>query len=87
MTTFYAEESANRRNSFLLALLVVAVLGVFGYVIGYVIGYGNGSSNPIIWGIGALMIAAAFGGLSAIGSYYGGDKLVLASSHAQEVTA
>ena len=35
--------------------------------------------------IGAVAIAVAFGVLSALGSYYGGDQLVLASSHAQEV--
>lgn len=82
-TTFYAEESANRRKSFLLALLVVAFLAVFGYIIGYVVGLGSG--NEAIFGIGALLIAVAFGFLGAIGSYYGGDQLVLASSHAQEI--
>lgn len=85
-TTFYSEESANRRNSFLLALIVVAFLGVFGYIIGYVVGYGSGGGDPVLWGIGALAIAIAVGILSALGSYYGGDQLVLASSHAQEVT-
>ncbi len=85
MSTFYSEESANRRNSFLLAMVVVAFLGVFGYVIGYAIGYANG--DPVVWGIGAVAIAVAFGLLSAIGSYYGGDKLVLATSGAKEVTA
>jgi heat shock protein HtpX len=84
-TTFYSEQSANRRNSFLLALLVVAFLAVFGYIIGYVIGLGSG--NEVAYGIGALAIAIAFGLLGAVGSYYGGDQLVLASSHAQEVTA
>jgi Zn-dependent protease with chaperone function len=82
-TTFYAEESANRRKSFLLALLVVAFLAVFGYIIGYVVGLGSG--NEAIFGIGALLIAVAFGFLGAIGSYYGGDQLVLASSHAKEI--
>jgi heat shock protein HtpX len=85
VTTFYAEESANRRNSFLLALLVVIFLGVFGFVIGYSIGYANG--DPVLWGIGALAIAIAFGLLSALGSFYGGDQLVLSSSGAHEVTA
>ena len=33
------------------------------------------------------MIAVGIGSLSALFSYYGGDKLVLASSHAQAVTA
>jgi heat shock protein HtpX len=85
VSTFYSEEAANRRNSFLLALVVIAFLGVFGFVIGYAIGYANG--DPLLWGIGAVAIAVAFGVLSALGSYYGGDQLVLASSHAQEVTA
>jgi heat shock protein HtpX len=85
--TFYSEQSANKRNSVLLALVVVAFLGVFGYIIGYVVAYGSAGGDPLLWGIGATMIAVAIGGLSAIGSYYGGDKLVLASSHAQEVTA
>lgn len=83
MTTFYSEESANRRNSFLLALVVVAFLAVFGFVIGYAIGYANG--DPVLWAIGAVAIAVAVGLLSALGSYYGGDQLVLASSHAQEL--
>ena len=85
--TFYSEESANRRNSLLLMLVIIAFLGVFGYLIGYVVGYGNGSGSPVAWGIGALMIAVAFGLLSSIGSYFGGDQLVLASSGAREVDA
>jgi heat shock protein HtpX len=84
-TTFYAEESANRRNSFLLALVVIAFLAVFGFVIGFSIGYGSG--NEVAFGIGALAIAVGIGSLSALFSYYGGDQLVLASSHAKEVTA
>jgi heat shock protein HtpX len=83
VATFYSEESANRRNSFLLALLVVAFLAGFGYLIGYVVGLGTG--NEVAYGIGALAIAVAVGILSALGSYFGGDKLVLASSHATEV--
>jgi heat shock protein HtpX len=83
MSTFYSEESANRRSSFLLVLVVIAFLGLFGFAIGYAIGYANG--DPLVWAIGAVAIAVAFGVLSALGSYYGGDQLVLASSHAQEV--
>lgn len=85
MTTFYDEQAANRRNSFLLALLVVAFLGAFGFIIGYVVGYGSG--NEVAWGVGALLIGVAFAGFSAIGAYFGGDQLVLASSHAVEVSA
>ena len=84
-TTFYAEESANRRNSILLAFVVIAFLAVFGFVIGFSIGYGSG--NEVAFGIGALVIAVGIGSLSALFSYYGGDKLVLASSHAQAGTA
>ncbi|MGD0017719.1 MAG: zinc metalloprotease HtpX [Candidatus Limnocylindrales bacterium] len=84
MATFYSEESANRRKSFLLALFVVAFLAVFGYIIGYVVGLGSG--NEVEYGIGAVAIAIAFGLLSVAGSYFGGDQLVLASSHAREIT-
>jgi heat shock protein HtpX len=87
VSTFYSEQAANRRNSFLMALLVVVVLAVFGYVIGYVIGYGNNAGSPVFWGIGATMIAVAVGLLMSIGSYFGGDKLVLATSGAKEVDA
>jgi heat shock protein HtpX len=83
VATFYSEQAANRRNSVLLALAVVAFLAVFGYIIGYVVGLGSG--NEVAFGIGALLIAIALGVLMAIGSYYGGDQLVLASSHAREI--
>jgi heat shock protein HtpX len=84
-TTFYAEESANRRNSFLLALLVIAFLAVFGFVIGFSIGYGSG--DEVAFAVGAVVIAVGIGTLSALFSWYGGDKLVLSSSHAREVSA
>ncbi len=83
MTTFYSEQAANRRKSLLLALIICAFLGAFGFIIGYVIGLGSG--NEVVWGVGALMIAVAIAGFGAIASYFGGDKLVLASSHAVEV--
>jgi heat shock protein HtpX len=84
-TTFYAEESANRRNSFLLALVVIAFLAVFGFVIGFSIGYGSG--HEVAFAVGALAIAVGIGALSALFSWYGGDQLVLSSSHAHEVSA
>jgi heat shock protein HtpX len=84
-TTFYSEESANRRNSFLLAVLVIAFLAALGFVIGFSIGYGSG--DEVAFGIVALCIAVGIGTVSALFSYYGGDKLVLSSSHAQEISA
>ena len=83
--TFYSEESANRRNSIFLLIIVIAFLAVFGFVIGFSIGYGSG--QEVAFGVGALIIAVVIGSISGVFSYYGGDKLVLASSHAREVTA
>ena len=83
MTTFYSEQAANRRNSIFLVLVVVGVLAIFGFLIGYVIGFGSG--NEVAFGVGATMIAVAIGTLSALGAYYSGDKLVLATSNAREV--
>ena len=60
-STFYSEESANRRNSLLLAFIVIAFLAVFGFVIGFSIGYGSG--NEVAFGIGALAIAVGIGTL------------------------
>jgi heat shock protein HtpX len=85
VATFYSEESANRRNSIFLLIIVTAFLAVFGFVIGFSIGYGSG--QEVAFGVGALIIAVVIGSISGVFSYYGGDKLVLASSHAREVTA
>jgi heat shock protein HtpX len=84
-STFYSEESANRRNSILITLAVILFLGAFGFVIGFTIGYGSGSE--VAFGIVALLIAVSIGTIQGVFSYYGGDKLVLASSHAQEISA
>jgi heat shock protein HtpX len=83
-TTFYSEESANRRKSLFLALVVIAFLAAFGFVIGFSIGYGSG--DEVAFGIGALVIAVGIGTISALFSYYSGDKLVLSSSHAKEIS-
>jgi heat shock protein HtpX len=78
-SSFYGQISANKRNSFLMAGLVVIVLGVLGFAIGYaVVGDPAG-------GIGALLLAIGFGSLSGVASYFGGDKLVLTVSGARPV--
>ena len=79
-TTFYSEIAANRRNSLLLSLIVVLLLGALGFAIGYALA---GTSSG---GIVATAIAVIVGGLLALGSYFAGDKLVLAASSAKEVT-
>jgi heat shock protein HtpX len=78
-TTFYNQISANRRNSFLLALVVVALLGALGFSVGYAVT--GDPSGAIV----ALAIAVAIGSASAAGSYFAGDRLVLAASSAKEV--
>ena len=79
-STFYDQVSANRRNSFLMAAFVVAVLGVLGFAIGFA-AFGEPAA-----GLGTTGVALAFGGVSAVGTYFAGDKLVLAVSGAKPVT-
>ena len=77
--SFYGQISANKRNSFLMAALVVVVLGVLGFAIGYAV-----VGDPAA-GVGALILAVAFGSISGLASYFGGDKLVLTVSGARPV--
>jgi heat shock protein HtpX len=78
-TTFFAQASANRRNSFLLALFVVAILGLLGFFVGYAI-----SGDPA-GGIAATGAALLLGGAIAVGTYFQGDKLILGVSGARPV--
>ncbi len=77
--TFYSQIAANRRNSTLLALAVIALFGVLGFAIGYAIVGSSGGA------IGVMAIALVAGSLAALGSYFGGDSLVLSVSGAREV--
>jgi heat shock protein HtpX len=77
--SFYNQISANKRNALLMAAAVVVVLGVLGFAIGYaVVGAPEG-------GIGATGLALAFGSITGLASYFGGDKLVLTVSGAKPV--
>jgi heat shock protein HtpX len=80
-TTFFAQASANRRNSFLLALFVVAILGLLGFFVGYAI-----AGDPA-GGVAATGAALLLGGLTAVGTYFQGDKLILGVSGAKPVDA
>lgn len=78
-TTFYSQIAANRRNSVLLALVLTLLFGVLGFVIGYALsGYVQG-------GLAATGIAVGIATLLALGSYFGGDSLVLAASSAKQM--
>jgi heat shock protein HtpX len=74
-STFYREIARNRRNSWILVLVVALVLAVLGAAIGYSSGFG--------WG--GVVIALVVASVMSVGSYFGGDKLVLLSSGAHEV--
>jgi heat shock protein HtpX len=79
-STFYSQIAANRRNSFLLAFVVVLLLGALGFAIGYAVsGYAAG-------GLAATAIAVVIATILALGSYFAGDSLVLAASSAKPVT-
>jgi heat shock protein HtpX len=78
--TFYDQIASNRRNSFLLAIAVVALLAALGFSIGYAL-----TGDPA----GALFttgIAVLVGSVMSAGSYFAGDQLVLAASQAKQVT-
>jgi len=77
--TFYSQIAANKRNSFLLSLLVILLFAVLGFAIGYAI---SGSVSGAVFVMG---IAVLFGGLAAVGSYFAGDSVVLSVSGAKEV--
>jgi len=77
--TFYNQIGANKRNSLLLALFVMFLFGVLGFAIGYAI------AGSVPGALGVAGVALLFGGLAAVGSYFGGDSLVLSVSGAKEV--
>jgi len=78
-SSFYGQISANKRNSFLLAGFVIAIFAVLGFAIGYAI---TGSAAGAA---GVTAFALTIGAISGIGSYFSGDKLVLAVSQARPV--
>ena len=78
--TFYSEKSANVRNSVFLVLILLVILGALGGAIGYAL---TGSQAGAV---GAILIAVLIGGITSVGSYLYGDKLVLAASSAKPVS-
>jgi heat shock protein HtpX len=78
--TFAAQKAVNRRNSVLLILGVTALLAVLGFAIGY------GTTGYVEGAFGVTTIAVVIAMLMSVGSYFAGDKLVLATSGAKEVS-
>src|SRR6187549_2837632 len=81
MATFYDQIGANKRNSVLLVLFVVLLLGLLGLTIGWAVTGEPAAAIP------SLGIAIAIGLGASLFSYFGGDSLVLSVSGAKEVTA
>jgi heat shock protein HtpX len=79
-STFYSQAAANRRNSFLLVLLIIALLAVLGAVIGY------GTTGAPEGAIGWLGIFGAIAIATSLAGYYRGDRAILAASRAREAT-
>ncbi len=79
--TFYSQEAANRRDSIVLVIAVAIVLGGLGFAIGY------GTSGAVATGIAVTTGALILAMLLSVGSYFGGDQLVLGTSGAKEVNA
>jgi heat shock protein HtpX len=78
-SSFYGQISANRRNSFLMAAVVVVLLGLLGFTIGYAF------SGSAAGGAAATALALAVGSVSGVATYFGGDKLVLTVSGARPI--
>jgi heat shock protein HtpX len=72
----YEQIASNKRKTILLIVVALVLLGAVGYVIGWLSGAG--------WiGLGIAVVVAVF---LQFGSYFYGDKLVLASTRAKEVS-
>jgi heat shock protein HtpX len=78
-SSFYDQIAANRRNAFLLALLVVVILAALGFSVGYAL-----TGDPA-GAIGTTAFAIVVGVIMSLGSYFAGDQLVLAASSAKAV--
>src|SRR5262245_46193328 len=72
----YEQIAANKRKTFLLLGVAIVLLGAVGYAIGAI--YGSGP--------GGLVVAAVIALFLQIGAYRYGDRVVLASARAKEVT-
>lgn len=72
----YEQIASNKRRTFLLVLGAVVFLALIGYVIGVMT-----SSGPV-----GVILAIVVAVVMSLGSYFYGDRIVLASTRAREVT-
>jgi len=78
--SFYSQATTNRRNSFLLVLVIVALLAALGFAIGY------GTTGVPEGGLGWLGIFGVIAIVSSLVGYFSGDRVVLAASKARPAT-
>ncbi len=78
--SFYSQAAANRRNSFLLVFVIVALLAALGFAIGY------GTTGVPEGGLGWLGIFGVVAIISSLVGYFSGDRVVLAASKARPAT-
>ena len=71
----YEEISSNKRNSWILVVIVTAVLLVLGFMLGDY--WGNGYVG--------IALAVSIALISSLSAYYNGDKIVLAMSRAKRI--
>jgi heat shock protein HtpX len=75
----YEQIAANKRKTVLLIFGAIVLLGAVGYVLGFWYG---GSGSGVYGLVGAVALAVVL----SLGSFFGGDRLVLASTRAREAT-
>ena len=73
----YEQIAANKRKTFLLIFGAIVLLGAVGYVLGLL--YASGPAGLV----GAVALAVVL----SLTSYFAGDRIVLASTRAKQVTA
>ncbi|MEX1021685.1 MAG: M48 family metallopeptidase [Dehalococcoidia bacterium] len=79
-TTFFSQQRSNRRKSILLLVGVGLILGAFGFAAGF------GTTGDPFGGLGFTVVAVVIAALLGSGSYFAGDRMVLAASQAKPVT-
>ncbi|MCC6237798.1 MAG: zinc metalloprotease HtpX, partial [Dehalococcoidia bacterium] len=75
--TFFDLQAANRRRSWLLVVIVAGLLAALGFSAGY------GLSGDATTGVAATVGGVAFASFASVGSYFAGDRAVLAASQAR----
>ncbi len=79
--TFHQQIAQNKRRSWLLLLIVGAILVLLGALVGYA--WTGEPAAVLVFVPAAIALTAVL----SLGAYFGGDGLVLAASRARQVTA